>query len=192
VRHPYRLGAELQTWLPRPEAVRVVLARAKFGTPSADGESKPLPDDATVAEQDGKRFTIVTAPLPLLLIRRELLAPSMLAHVIVQKFRFGMPFFRFRQEEQLEADGIELDRGTMARSTRRRRRFTRGHRACLRLMTLGSMPSVIRPMPPESRSARSHFQMGGDNPVDKATSSSFWPIRTFARGNCPKSLRSAG
>ena len=39
----------------------------------------------------------------------------MLAHVIVQKFRFGMPFFR--QEEQLEADGIELDRGTMARST---------------------------------------------------------------------------
>jgi hypothetical protein len=39
----------------------------------------------------------------------------MLAHVIVQKFRFGLPFFR--QEEQFEADGIELDRGTMARST---------------------------------------------------------------------------
>jgi transposase len=105
----YKLGYQ------RPEAVRVVLARAKYKTPSADGESKPLPDDATVVEQDGKRFTIVTAPLPPLLIRRGLLAPSMLAHVIVQKFRFGMPFFR--QEEQLEADGIELDRGTMARST---------------------------------------------------------------------------
>jgi len=105
----YKLGYQ------RPEAVRVVLARAKYKTPGADGESKPLPDDATVIEQDGKRFTIVTAPLPLLLIRRGLLAPSMLAHVIVQKFRFGMPFFR--QEEQLEADGIELDRGTMARST---------------------------------------------------------------------------
>jgi transposase len=104
----YKLGYQ------RPEAVRVVLARAKYKTPSADGESKPLPDDATVIEQDGKRFTIVTAPLPPLLIRRGLLAPSMLAHVIVQKFRFGMPFFR--QEEQLEADGIELDRGTMARS----------------------------------------------------------------------------
>jgi hypothetical protein len=38
----------------------------------------------------------------------------MLARVIVHKFRFGMPFYR--QEEQFEADGIELDRGTMARS----------------------------------------------------------------------------
>ena len=105
----YKLGYQ------RPEAVRVVLARAKYKTSRTDGEPKPLPDDATVIEQDGKRFTIVTAPLPPLLIRRGLLAPSMLAHVIVQKFRFGMPFFR--QEEQLEADGIELDRGTMARST---------------------------------------------------------------------------
>ena len=104
----YKLGYQ------RPEAVRVVLARAKYKAPSAGGEAKPLPDDATVVEQDGKRFTIITAPLPPLLIRRGLLAPSMLAHVIVQKFRFGMPFFR--QEEQLEADGIELDRGTMARS----------------------------------------------------------------------------
>jgi hypothetical protein len=68
-----------------------------------------------VSEQDGERVTIITAPLPPLLIRRGLLAPSMLAHVIVQKFRFGLPFFR--QEEQFEADGIELDRGTMARST---------------------------------------------------------------------------
>src|SRR3954469_19462473 len=58
---------------------------------------------------------MVTAPLPPLLIQRGLHAPSMLARVIVQKFRFGMPFFR--QEEQLEGDGIELDRGTMARST---------------------------------------------------------------------------
>ncbi len=66
-------------------------------------------------EQDGSRFTIVTAPLPPLLIRRGLLAPSMLARIIVQKFRFGMPYFR--QEELLESDGISLDRGTMARSS---------------------------------------------------------------------------
>ncbi|HEX3853754.1 MAG TPA: transposase, partial [Polyangiaceae bacterium] len=45
----YKLGYQ------RPEAVRVVLARAKYKTPSADGESKPLPDDATMVEQDGKR-----------------------------------------------------------------------------------------------------------------------------------------
>ena len=105
----YKLGYQ------RPQAVRVVLARAKYKTPSAEGESKPLSDEAIGFEQHGERVTIVTAPMPPLLIRRGLLAPSMLAHVIVQKFRFGMPFFR--QEEQLDADGIGLDRGTMARST---------------------------------------------------------------------------
>lgn len=104
----YKLGFQ------RPEAVRVVLARAKYKIPVATAETKRLPDGATVLEQDGERFTILTAPLPPLLIRRGLLAPSMLARIIVQKFRFGMPYFR--QEEQLAADGIELDRGTMSRS----------------------------------------------------------------------------
>lgn len=99
----------------RPQAVRVVLARAKYKTSIVAAQPKRLPDDVAEVEKDGERFTIVTAPLPPMLIRRGLLAPSMLAHVIVQKFRFGMPFFR--QEEQFEADGIELDRGTMARST---------------------------------------------------------------------------
>jgi hypothetical protein len=36
-----------------------------------------------------------------------------LAHIIASKFRFGMPYFR--QEQALEADGIELCRSTMAR-----------------------------------------------------------------------------
>lgn len=103
----YKLGYQ------RPSEVRVVIARAKYKVPKA--EPAPLPDDATVLEQDGARFTIVTAPLPPLLIRRGLLAPSMLARIMVQKFRFGMPYFR--QEELLEADGVSLDRGTMARSS---------------------------------------------------------------------------
>jgi hypothetical protein len=90
-----------------------VIARAKYKVPKP--ETEPLPDDATVLEQDGSRCTIVTAPLPPLLIRRGLLAPSMLARIMVQKFRFGMPYFR--QEELLEADGISLDRGTMSRSS---------------------------------------------------------------------------
>ena len=103
----YKLGYQ------RPEAVRVVIARAKYKVRKV--ESEPQLDDAIEVEQDGSRFTILTAALPPLLIRRGLLAPSMLARIIIQKFRFGMPFFR--QEEQLDADGISLDRGTMARST---------------------------------------------------------------------------
>lgn len=108
----YKLGHQ------RPQAVRVVIARAKYKLPveqpNASSQPDTLPEGATVVEQDGERFTVVTAPLPRLIIRRGLLAPSMLARIIVQKFRFGMPYFR--QEEALAADGIELDRGTMARS----------------------------------------------------------------------------
>ena len=104
----YKLGYH------RPEPVRVVVARAKYKVPVADQTPQTLPDDATVVEKDGDRFTIITAPLPPLLIRRGLLAPSMLARVIVHKFRFGVPYFR--QEELFAADSIELDRGTMARS----------------------------------------------------------------------------
>ena len=111
----YKLGHQ------RPEAVRVVLARAKYKVavespiPTApSAEAATSPQDVVGAEQEGARATIVTAPLPRLLVRRGLLAPSMIARVITLKFRFGMPYFR--QEEQLGADGIELDRGTMART----------------------------------------------------------------------------
>lgn len=104
----YKLGHQ------RPEAVRVVIARAKYKVAEPEPLPNPLPADATVVEQDGERFTILTAPLPRLLIRRGLLAPSMLARIVVQKFRFGMPYFRL--EEQFGADGIKLDRATMARS----------------------------------------------------------------------------
>lgn len=129
----YKLGFQ------RPEPVRVVIARAKYkvtapesATPvetpaseasvaAAAGLSPEVlaasPDegvDVPSAKPASARVTIVTAPLPHLLIRRGLLAPSMISRVIVQKFRFGMPFFR--QEEQLDADGIALDRGTMART----------------------------------------------------------------------------
>jgi hypothetical protein len=71
--------------------VRVVIARQ---IQAAQAESDPWSDDATVLEQDGSRFTIVTAPLPPLLMRSGLLAPRMLARIIVQKFRVGLPCFR--------------------------------------------------------------------------------------------------
>ena len=124
----YKLGFQ------RPEPVRVVIARAKYkkaagdsastdapppedsGAPPSSDETfaAPSPDEAAATEPEGGCVTIVTAPLPRLLVRRGLLAPSMIARVNVQKLRFGMPYYR--QEEQLDADGIDLDRGTMART----------------------------------------------------------------------------
>jgi transposase len=81
----------------RPGPVVIVTARAKYKTQSSQTQET----------------TIVTAPLPRQLISRSLLAPSLMARIIIAKFRFGMPFFR--QEQSLAADSIELDRGTMAR-----------------------------------------------------------------------------
>lgn len=108
----YKLGFQ------RPEPVRVVIARAKYKVTAPEAAAPvaetPAGEASASAEPESARLTIVTAPLPRLLVRRGLLAPSMISRVIVQKFRFGMPFFR--QEEQLEADGIALDRGTMART----------------------------------------------------------------------------
>lgn len=107
----YKLGYQ------RPEAVRVVIARAKYKTAveeTAPGESQAPSDGAVLEQEESAHFNIRTAPMPPLLVRRGLLAPSMIARIIALKFRFGMPYFR--QEEQLGADGIALDRGTMART----------------------------------------------------------------------------
>jgi transposase len=94
-----RIGWEESSQLgfQRPGPVRVVTARAKYKTKATETDS----------------VKIVTAPLPKLLLSRSILAPSLLAHIVVAKFRFGMPFFR--QEQSLAADGIEVARGTMAR-----------------------------------------------------------------------------
>ena len=109
----YKLGYQ------RPEAVRVVIARAKYKTAAeqtaVNKSEGPSPSTrAGLDAENGACFTIRTAHMPPLLVRRGLLAPSMIARIIVQKFRSGMPYFR--QEEQLGADGIALDRGTMART----------------------------------------------------------------------------
>jgi transposase len=47
------------------------------------------------------------------LLRRCLLAPSMLAHIVVGKYGYGPPLFRI--EQQLAADGLRLARGSMSR-----------------------------------------------------------------------------
>lgn len=47
------------------------------------------------------------------LLPRCLLAPSMLAHIVVSKFGYGLPLFRL--EQQLAAEGLRLARGSMSR-----------------------------------------------------------------------------
>ena len=56
---------------------------------------------------------IVTAPAPKELFRRSLLAPALIAHVLIAKYVLGVPFAR--QESLYRVQGEELDRSMMSR-----------------------------------------------------------------------------
>jgi transposase len=76
--------------------VRVVKARAVYKKSAADGAPE-----------------IVTASNPKEIYERGMLAPSLIAHILTKKFRWGMPFHRVRLE--LESQGLDLDDSTMGR-----------------------------------------------------------------------------
>ena len=80
----------------RGGAVRIVVARATYKTTDDDGTT-----------------TMLTVPRPRELLRRCLLAPSALAHVLYAKYAMGLPLFRL--ETWLGKDGLSLDRGSMSR-----------------------------------------------------------------------------
>ena len=84
--------------------MRVVVARATYKTESPADPGRP----------DAKPFVeLVTAPMPKELFPRGLLAPSMIAHILVQKYRWGLPFHR--QARMSAAEGFRLDDGMMCR-----------------------------------------------------------------------------
>jgi transposase len=82
--------------------VRVVVARATYKTPTP--AERPI---------DKPTFKLVTVPMPKELFPRGLFAPSMIAHILVQKYRWGLPFHR--QARMSEAEGLRLDDGMMCR-----------------------------------------------------------------------------
>ena len=75
--------------------VRIAVARATYKTVDEAGAS------------------LVTVNKPKELFRRGFLAPSMIAHILVAKYRFGLPFVRL--SKMLGTEGVRLDDGTMCR-----------------------------------------------------------------------------
>jgi transposase len=75
---------------------RIVIARAKYRTVGADGET-----------------AVESAQMPKELIWRCLVSASLLAHITVDKHCDGLPLFRI--ERRFARDGVPLDRGTMSR-----------------------------------------------------------------------------
>jgi transposase len=86
----------------RATQVRLVVARATYKTETT---AEPVEDPTPPI--------LYTVPKPRELVQRGLLAPTMIAHILVQKYRWGLPFHR--QERMLAAQGIRLDNGTMGR-----------------------------------------------------------------------------
>jgi transposase len=80
----------------RGGARMLVVARTKYRAVDARGESM-----------------IETTPMPPECFPRSLAAPSMLAHILTDKFCDGLPLHRI--EDRLARDGFSLDRGTMSR-----------------------------------------------------------------------------
>jgi transposase len=77
---------------------RLAVARVKYRTVEAD--------------EFGDR-ELATALTPKELLWRCLAAPSLLAHIIIDKYCDGLPLFRI--EQRFSRDGVSLDRGTMCR-----------------------------------------------------------------------------
>jgi transposase len=75
---------------------RIVLARVKYR-----------------AVQGGGEATIETTSMPPECFPRSMAAPSMLAHIIIEKHCDGLPLHRV--EDRFERDGFPIDRGTMCR-----------------------------------------------------------------------------
>ena len=80
--------------------VRIVIARATYKVAESAGEESAAPE-------------FVTVKTPKEMLDRGLLAPSLIAHLLVAKYRFGIPFHRL--SEMLRSQGVRVDDSTMCR-----------------------------------------------------------------------------
>ena len=112
---------------------RLVLARAKYLLPAAEpvprvaaptpplvdaGLADPAPRPAAAPSLPAVAVApappqLHTVPVPKEVVSRCLAAPSLLAHILVDKFCDGLPLHRI--EDRLAREGVCVDRGTMSR-----------------------------------------------------------------------------
>lgn len=79
----------------RATRVRLVIARARYKTVHADGDTD-----------------IIRTPMPSEMLRSAMAAPSLGANFIMENVGKGTPFFRL--EESFTRDGISIDRDTLS------------------------------------------------------------------------------
>lgn len=89
----------------RATFVRLVVARAKYKLVT------PAKGEQDAAAEPVVELTTVATPKEL--VQRGLFAPSLIAHLLVSKYRFGIPFHRLA--EMFRTQGVRIDDGTMCR-----------------------------------------------------------------------------
>ncbi|NLE94762.1 MAG: IS66 family transposase, partial [Dehalococcoidia bacterium] len=63
-------------------------------------------------EQNETTVPVTTAPMPAPVLKGSLASPTLMAHIMTQKYVYAMPLYR--QEQQLSYMGVELSRQTLA------------------------------------------------------------------------------
>jgi transposase len=97
--------------------VRVIIARSKYrdveapvaDESSADGVAPIATNAPTIAAMP----TFYTTPMPPMILPRSICTPSLIAHIVTDKFCYGLPLYR--QEERSARLGFRIDRGSMCR-----------------------------------------------------------------------------
>jgi hypothetical protein len=100
---------------------RLVLHRIIYKEATSDETQRAAEGDASEPSSDGRTtapacepgFRIVHAPMPREIMKRGMLAPSMIAYLLSMKYVLGVPFNRC--EQKCAREGFPLDRGTMCR-----------------------------------------------------------------------------
>jgi len=80
----------------RATKVRLVIARVRYKTVDAEGDTD-----------------VITTAMPNEMLPSSLVAPSLVAHIIMENVGKGMPLFRL--EDAFARDGVPIDRGTLSR-----------------------------------------------------------------------------
>jgi len=105
----------------------IVLERAVYRAPEGERPEPPQGADGgratppsvdmetagTTLVPEQAPFQTRTAPMPREIMRRGMLAPSLIARLLTMKYVLGVPFYRY--EKQCAREGFPIDRGTMCR-----------------------------------------------------------------------------
>jgi len=127
VRIKYRENAATGTQIAATEAVAAAAAAATTAAMAATTAAETAAIAAAAAERAAAKVAaaaadptvavgealIVTAPLPPEILPRSIGTPSLFAHLINEKFCYGMPFHR--QAVQAAQLGVSIDRSLMSR-----------------------------------------------------------------------------